>query len=134
MCANRGDHEFLKINVVVRVLPAVKDVKHWNGNRVARVLGKRLVKRLFLLRCTGVRRCNGHAQDRIRTQTSFIGSAIESNQFVVQGSLVTYLKAENFWPDYTDDILNGFTDSLSEISRLIPVAEFNRLVLAGRRT
>ena len=112
----------------------VKDVKHWNGNRVPHTFGKILVKRLFSFRCASARCCNGHAQDRIRTQTGFIGSAIESDQFVIQGCLVPCLKTKNFWPDHLEYIFDCLPDTLSEVPRLISVAEFNGLVLAGRRT
>ena len=76
----------------------------------------------------------GHrdAQDSISAQARFGGRAVQINQALVQTGLIGGIKPGDGWGNVLADVGNGRLHPLTAKTPLIPIAQFQRLIDAGR--
>jgi hypothetical protein len=125
------NHEFLNINVVVRVLAAVDDVHHGHGQD----FGIHAADVLVQGKAQGVRRCagNGHrnAEDGIRAQFALGLGAVEVDHDLVNEGLLGGVHVDDFGGDEGVDIVNSLQRAFAEVTGFIAVAQFEGFVFAG---
>ena len=79
LSANRHDHEFLEVDVVVSMYAAVEDVHHGSGQQMSVRTANILVERqsCFLSSCTSG--CQRDAQDGVGAEAALVVSAVEGD-------------------------------------------------------
>ena len=92
------------------------------------------VKRHLLLRRHRPRKGDGYRQNRIRSQTGFVWSAIQSNQQVIQFRLRREYPARYRLPDLFVDVGHRPPASQPAVALLIAVPQFQGLGGAGGRS
>ena len=130
--ADRHDHELLEIGRVLGMLAAVEDVEHRHGQDPRPGPAEVAVERQLMgIRC-GMGACQRHAQEGIGTQPALVRRAVELEEHPVDAGLVSRVVADEGWPDRLADVDDGPQDTLAAIATLVPVAQLDRLVGAGR--
>ncbi len=131
---DRLDHEFLDVDRVVGVLAAIDDVHHRHRQsarisaadvtieRHALILGRRLGHR------------DGNGKDRVRPQPRLVRRAVEVDHDLVDMHLLGRLHAADGVENLALDIGDGLTHALAAETGGVAVAQFHRLVRAGRGT
>ncbi len=124
--ADRGDHEFLHVDVGVRVRPAVEDVHHRHRQHV-RAGAAQVAEQLQSGRVgRGPGDRHRHPDDRVGTQPGLARRAVQVDQRLVDQALVIGLVAEQLVLDLLGDRVHGPADRLAAV--LGPaVAQLDRL-------
>ena len=129
---DRRDHELLDVDAGVGVCAAVEDVHHRHRQDVrvgpADVAEQRQRRR--------VRRGLGHRQRHpehgVGAQPRLVRRAVEVDQRLVDQPLVVGAQPDDRGRDLVEHGLHRFLDALTAVAGTA-VAQFHRLVLAGRR-
>ena len=132
--AERGDHEFLDVDVGVGVRAAVEDVHQRNGQYVGVRAAQVLVQRQVGGGCGGVGNGQGDAEDGVGAELGLVGGAVQVDHGLVDAALVGGVEADQGRCDLVDDGVNGLLDTLAEVAALVAVAQLNGFVLAGGGT
>ncbi len=131
---DRHDHEFLDVDRIVRMRPAVDDVhhRHRHGPRVdpadiaierqAGVLGRGL----------GVRQ--RHAEDRIGAEPPLVGRPVEVDHHAVDTRLVLRIHPGQQVEDLAVHRVDRAQHPLAAIALLVAIAQLDRLMRPGRRS
>ncbi len=131
--SHRHHHEFLEIDIVIGVRAAVEDVHHRHRQRVRRGPAEIAIEREFTCSCRGAGRRHRNRQDRVRPQPPFVGRAIEFDQTGVERALVGCVRPAEIFRNLAIDIRDRLQNALAEELRLVAVAQFDGLMLAGGR-
>ena len=136
--ANRLNHELLDVDVVIGMLAAVDDVHHRNGHRVdawsAIQIGDVRVQRHALGLSSSLGRSQGHSEDGVGTQGSFVLSTVEGNHRQVEGLLVGGIFAQQQVADRAIDISHGLQHTLAQVTALVAITQFQRFTRTGGGT
>ena len=131
--ADRGDHEFLDVDVGVGVRAAVHDVEHRHRQQV-RVRAAEVAEQAQLGRGRGgLRDGERDAEDRVRAEVRLLRRAVEVEHLLVDGALVARLVPDDLGEDPLLDVVDGLLDALAAVALRVAVAQFVRLERAGRR-
>ena len=126
---DRHDHELLEINVVVGMLPPVKDVHHGHRQKIGPLAPDMPVKRDPFVCGGGLGRGQGDPQYRIGPHFRFVIRTVKINEFPIQLLLPEGVVTYNGLADDIVDVGDGPEDAFPPVSRLVPVPEFNGFVL-----
>ena len=130
--ANRHNHEFLEVNVVVGMHAAVENVHHGRrqhmGIRTANVAIQRQLARLGSSTCASER----SAQNGVRTQVALVRSTVDVDHFGVDSALVASVHADNGFGNFLIHMGDGLLNALAKVAALIAVTQFNSLECARR--
>jgi hypothetical protein len=126
-----GDHEFLNVDVVVRVRAAVQDVHERHGEqlgvRAAEVAVQRHPEKIG-------RRAGGrhrHGERGVRAQLRLVRGAVQRLHRFVEEDLVDGLEADDRRGDHPLDVVDRLQDALTGVALGVAVAQFERLTRAG---
>ena len=129
--SRRHEHEFLDVERVVRVRPAVHDVHHRDGERHGAGAAEVAEER----QRAGLRRgaADGHrdAEDRVRAELRLRLGAVEVDHEAVDLGLLARVHAEDLGRDRLVHVLDGLKDALAAVALLVAVAQLQRLARAG---
>ena len=88
LAANRHNHEFLKIHIVVRMCASVDDVHHGNGESASIGPAEILVERKFEISSSRARSRQRNGEQGICSELRFCRCAIQIDQGLVDLSLI----------------------------------------------
>ena len=133
LSANRHDHEFLEVDVVVSMHAAVEDVHHGSGQQMSVRTANILVERqsCFLGSCTSG--CQRDAQDGVGAEASLVVSAVEGDHGIVDCALVVGLVAHELIGKLGVHMLDRSLDALAHVAVLVAIAQLDSLERTGRR-
>ena len=125
------DHEFLEIDRGIAMRAAVDDVHHRHGQHLGVRAAEVLVKRLAQLISRSLGNRQGGAQDGVRTEIGLGLGAIGSKHEAVETHLIGGVAADDRISDGAVHGFHGLEHALAQIALLVPVAQFQRFVLAS---
>ena len=128
---DRHDHEFLEIDLVVRVLAAVDDVGHRNGQHPGIGTAQVAVERQTV---GGRGRLGGrqaNSQNRVGAELPLVGRSVGLDQRPVQPHLVGRIATHRRLGKHAVHVGHRLGHAFSEVSRLVPVAKLDCLVNSG---
>ena len=130
--AHGHDHEFLEIDGVVRVRPAVDDVHHRHRQVAGEGAADIAVQgQARLLR----RRLGGgqaDAQDGVGAEACLVRRAVQLDHHVVDEQLILDIRTGQGITDFAVHGVDGGQHALAQIARIVAVAQFDGLVRPGR--
>ncbi len=140
--ADRLDHEFLDVDIIVGVLAAIDDVHHRHRHRIlaggAIQVGDVRIQRYALGLCSCLGGCQGHGEDGIGAQLGLVLGTVQLDHRLVQRLLVDRVLAQQQVTDRTVDVGYGVQHALAQVTTLVAVAQLERLARtrggAGRCT
>ena len=136
--ANRLNHEFLNVDVVVSVLAAVDDVHHRQWHREfawgAVQLSDVLIQRHTFRSCSRFSRCQGNRQNGVSAELGFVLSTVQVDHDLVDVSLVFGIFAQYCLSDRAVYCSNGFQYAFTQETRLVTVTQFQCFTGTGRST
>ena len=129
--ADRNDHEFLDIEIVVGVGAAVDDVHHRN-----RQLHDAGTAEIAVQRQTGFfgRRLgygHGYGEHRVGAETAFVFGAVQIDQGAIQKRLFAGVQSDDRFGDFRVDVFDGFSDALAVVAAGIAVTQFDGFARTG---
>src|SRR5690606_27018356 len=130
--ADGGDHEFLNVDVRVRVGPAVQDVHHGDGQDVGVRAPQVLVQRQVRAVSGGLRHGERDAEDGVCAELALVVRGVEVDHRLVDEPLVSGLKPDNGGGERVDDRVDGPEHSLAEVAALVAVTLLDGLENSGR--
>ena len=128
--ANRLNHEFLNINVVVCVLTTVDDVHHWYRHGVfawGAVQFSDVLEQWHTFSsscCFGVRQ--GNCQDCVRTEVRFVFSTVQIDHDLVDASLIFGIFANDSLSNRTVNSANRFQYAFAHETGFVAITQFQR--------
>ena len=130
---HRHDHEFLKVDGVVGVHPAVDDVHHRHGQHMRANPADIAIERQPARIGSGLRRRQTDAQQRIRPEPRLVRRPVERNHRRVDLALILGIKAGQFVGDLAIDGRDRLFDAFAHEAGLVAVTQFNRFIGPCRR-
>ena len=138
LSANRLNHEFLDVDVVVSVLTTVDDVHHRNRHgvfaRSAVQLSDVLVQRLTFRSSGSFGVSQRDGQDSVRTEVRFVFSTVQVDHDFVDASLIFGIFAQDCLSDRAVYRSNSFQYAFTHETGLVAIAQFQRFAGASRST
>ena len=132
--ADRGDHEFLDVDVGVRVGAAVEDVHHRHGQHVgvgaADVAEERQAGGLG----SGLGHGERDAEDRVGADGALVVRPVDGEHLAVDEALLAGVEADETRGQVILDRADGVLDTLAQVAVLVAVTALDGLEGAGRRT
>jgi len=130
--ADRDDHEFLDVHVVVGVRATVDDV-HQRNRQGVRVRTAEVAEQ----REAGGDGCGlgdgeADAEDGVRAETLLVVGPVHLDQDGVDDALVTGVELLDGGAEVVDNGVNGLADTLALVAGLVAVAQLERLEGARR--
>ena len=122
-----GDHEFLDLNVGVRVRATVEDVHHWNGQHMSVGATKVLVQGQLSGGCGSLRGSERNAQNCIRTDVALIRCSVNLHHGAIQSTLIASIHADNSRSQDLRHRVYCIQDALALVTVFIAIAAFNCL-------
>jgi hypothetical protein len=119
---------------VVGMLAAVDDVHHRDGKRARRDAADITIEREAACVGRGFRCGEADAEDRVGAEAALVRGAVEVDHRLVEFALVLGIEADEQVGDFAVHRCDRLGDALAEIPALVAVAQFDRLMRAGRRT
>ncbi len=92
-----NEHELLNVETAIGVFAAVYDVEGRLGERKLGVVseGSEMSKELGVsMKRRGAGKSEGNAEDRVRAEARFVGSAVERDQCLIECTLVVLIAAK----------------------------------------
>ncbi|SPW60093.1 Uncharacterised protein [Escherichia coli] len=136
--ANRLNHEFLDINVVVSVLTTVDDVHHRNRHRVfARStvqFSDVLVQRHTFSSCSSFGVSQRYSQDCVRAEFGFVFGAVQVDHDLVNASLIFSIFANQRLSDRAVYRSNSFGYAFTQETGFVAIAQFQSFTGTSRST
>ncbi len=130
---HRHHHEFLYVQIVGRVLAAVEDVQHRDGQRHGLLSAQVAEQALLSAERGGLGIGQADSQDGVGAQFGLVGGAVQPDHRRVKLFLVLPVPARQFHCDLVIDVADGVGDPFAAKMALVAVAQFMRLKQAGRR-
>ena len=130
--ADRHNHEFLQVEVVVGMRAAIDDVHHRNGQRYGPHAAEVAVERQTGFLSGSARHGHGDCEHRIGAETALVFRAVQINHQAVNVDLIGRFCAEHGIGDFARNVFHGLENALAAETSRILVAEFNRFTHAGR--
>ena len=130
--ADRHDHEFLEIDRIVGVHPAVDDVHHRHRQHARRGAADIAVERHVVGGSGGLGDGERHAEDGVGAKPRLVGRAVERDQGLVDLGLGFRLHAADGVENLGVHRGHGLLHALAEVALRIAVAQLDRLVRPGR--
>ena len=131
--ADRHHHEFLEVDRVVGMRAAIDDIHHRHRRACARTCrrhsGRAAGRSRSRPRLGGRER---HPEQRIGAEPRLVGRAVERDHGVVDQDLVLGIHAADGVENLALDRIDRLGHALAEIAGLVAVAQFDRLMRAGR--
>uniref|UniRef100_A0A0N4ZDA9 LigA n=1 Tax=Parastrongyloides trichosuri TaxID=131310 RepID=A0A0N4ZDA9_PARTI len=118
--AHRQDHEFLKINRVIRMCAAVDDVHHWHRQDMGVDAADIAVERQAGRNGAGLGHGQRHAQHGVGAQARLVLGAVQFDQGFVDAALVLGVHAGQGVEDLAVDGVDRLLDALAAIAALSP--------------
>ena len=128
--AGRDEHEFLNIDIVIRVPPAVEHVHHRTGHFARHCAAEPAVNRHSRGVCRRRSDCNGRGEHRVCAEARFVLRSVQRDHRRVDRALIRRIHAGQRIRNLDVDRANGVQNILSA-ERFAPVAILMRLVTAG---
>ncbi len=110
----------------------VEDVHHGHGQRIGARAAEITIERQTVFRCSRARCRHGDRQNRVRSQPALVLGAIQFDHLLIKSMLVISVPIRQRIRDLTINALHCFEHSFAEKTRIVPVAQFDGLMLAGR--
>ncbi|GCV37384.1 hypothetical protein ExPUPEC61_01809 [Escherichia coli] len=136
--ANRLNHEFLDINVVVSVLTTVDDVHHRNRHRVfarsAVQFSDVLVQRHTFSSCSSFGVSQRYSQDCVRAEFGFVFGAVQVDHDLVNASLIFSIFANQRLSDRAVYRSNSFGYAFTQETGFVAIAQFQSFTGTSRST
>ena len=130
-CVHGHHHEFLKVDIIIGVLPAVQDVHHGHREdpciRSADISIERNAQRRGGGFCGGKR----HSENGIGPQLAFRRSPVQLDHHLVDTHLVQGVEPDHFLRDRFINIGDSLLDPFPLVPRLVAIAQFNGFVFTG---
>src|SRR5690606_16214582 len=123
--ANRHDHEFLKIDLVVGMRPPVEDVHQGNGQRIGIDAPHVTVKRLAGFLRSGLGHRHGYTQNRIGAHFTFVFGTVYLQHHFVDQVLVENIHASQRVRQFLIYVLNRLADPFSKVVCVVAVSKLN---------
>jgi len=130
----RQDHELLDVDRIVGMGPAVDDVHHRGGQDAGRNATQIAVQRQARGDGAGLRAGQADAEDGVGAQPALVLGAVQRDQGLVDTTLVLGVHAAEGVEDLAVDVVDRLADTLAAPQVLVAVAQFHRLMGAGRGT
>ncbi len=126
------DHELLECDGGIGVRTAVDDVHHRHGQRLGIRAADVTVE--GHAEVVGRSACHGqrNAQNGVGTEVRLGFGAVELDHRRVDAHLIGHVHADDCGSDHLVHVLHGLLHALAQVTALVAVAEFERLVLTGR--
>ena len=128
------DHEFLERDGSVGVRTTVDDVHHGHGEGEGVRATDITVEGHVEGSGTGLSHGEGNAEDGVGTEVGLGLRAVEREHLVVDAALIEYAVTQENGRDLLVDVGNGLERTLTAVTLLVAVAEFEGFVLTGRGT
>ena len=128
---DRDDHEFLDVEVVVRVRPPVDDVHERDGKGLGARAAEVPVEGQGVRLGGRFRDRDRYAEHRVRAQVLLVRGAVQPDQELVQIGLIVRVLAHEMPRDRLVDVRDRLGDSLAQVSFRVAVPELQRLAGAG---
>ncbi len=129
---NRQDHELLEVDRIVRVRAAVDDVHHRHRQGARMRAADIAVERQVRLGRRRLGHRQADAQDCVGAQARLVLGAVQLDHRGVERFLLARLQARDSVEDLAVDGIHGLAHALAAIALLVAVAQFDRLMRAGR--
>ena len=126
------DHELLECDRGVRVRTAVDDVHHRNGQRLGVRTADITIEGHAEVVGGGAGHGQRHAEDGVGAQLRLGRGAVEGDHGLVDAHLIGDVHADDGRGDHLVDVLHGVEHAFAQVTALVAVTKFERLVLAGR--
>ena len=134
--ADGHDHEFLRVDRIVRVRAAVEDVHHRHGqNRGGFFRGifrNVLVERLAGGAGRGARGSHGDGENRVGAELGFVRRAVGFDHASVERALVGGIHAGDCFRDRGIHMLDRLQHAFADVAGFVAVAQLDRFMFAGR--
>ena len=136
--ANRLNHEFLDVDVVVSVLTTVDDVHHRNRHGVftrstVQFSDVCIQRQAFSSSCCfGVRQ--GHSQDGVCTEVGFVFSTVQIDHDLVDASLIFSIFTQQSLSNWAVNSCNSFQYAFTHETGFVAIAQFQRFAGTSRST
>ena len=114
--ANRDNHEFLQIQVVVGMRAAVHHIHHRHRHLHGRAAAEIAVQRQAGFFGSSPGHCHADGQHGIGTQARFVFGAVQVNQRAVQKSLLAGVQAQHSFRNLIVDKAHGFEHALAQVA------------------
>ncbi|MNV57135.1 hypothetical protein D3C71_1494510 [compost metagenome] len=128
--ANRQDHEFLYVDVVVGMSAAVHDVHHRNRKLLSVESAQVSVQRHIQINSGSAGYSHGYSQDGVSAQLAFVRRSVQGDHSLVDAQLVKSVHADYFRSDDLVNVLNGSQYAFAQVAGFVVVAELNGFVSA----
>ena len=132
-CADRDDHEFLDVQVVVGVRAAVDDVHHRHRHLHRAGAAEVAVQRQAGFFGGGLGHRHRHRQHGVGAEAALVFGAVQVDQGAVEEGLLVGVEAHDRFGDLGVDILAGLQHALAEVALHVAIAQFDRFARTGRR-
>ncbi len=129
-----NDHEFLDVNVVVRVRPAVQDVHHRHRQQMGVAPADVAVQGLSKRNRSGAGDGFGDRQNRVRTQPRLVLGAVQRDERLINCPLGHGIPGAQMFGYRPRNICHGLQNALAAVTLLVAVAKLGRFGLASGRS
>ena len=129
--ADRGDHEFLDVDVRVGMGSAVEDVHHRHGHDVRVRSAEVAVEGQISRDSCGAGYGQRGAEHRVRTDAGLVVGAVEFDERLVDETLIVAFESDDDFVDFVDDGVDGLGDALAQVALRISVAQLHGFELTG---
>jgi hypothetical protein len=114
--ANRGDHEFLEIDVVVGVGPAVQHVHERDRNHVRGRAAEVTEQRQPVRVGGGTRQRHRNPEHGVGAEARLVVGAVEVEHHAIDGPLVVAVLVQQCRSDHLVDVADGVQDALAAVA------------------
>ena len=121
-----NDHEFLDIQIVVRMSPTIEHVHHRHRQYVGRCSSQVAIQGQIRFGSGGSGGCHAYGKNGVRSQPALAVGPVKLDQKAIQTHLIGPVPANDLGSNDLIDILNRLEHSFPEISRGVPVAQLER--------
>ena len=125
--ADRHDHEFLGIELVVGVRASVHDVHEWHGQGAGEGPAQIAIERKRHAGRGGFRGRERHRERGVRAEARLVVSAVRFDHQLIDHDLTQRVFAAQQIRDLAIHRSHRLQDALAEVSLLVAVAPFHRL-------
>ena len=129
--ADRNDHEFLDVEIVVGMGAAVDDVHHRNRQLHDAGTAEVTVQRQTGFFGGGLGHGHGDGQHGVGAETAFVFGTVQIDQGAVQKRLFAGVQPDDRFGDFRIDVFDGFSYALAVVTAGIAVTQFNSFARSG---
>ena len=130
--AHRHDHEFLKIDGVIRMFAAVYDVHHRHRQQMRRNPADIAIERQSARIGSGLGHRQAGAQNGVGAKAALVLGAIERDHRMINVALILGIHIDQRLADLTVYRRHRMAHALAHIARGIAITQLHRLMRAGR--